>query len=382
MKLLDRIHALVATPSVSAVRPELDMPNRPVVDLLAGWLRDDGFQVEILAVDGPGKANLVATKGRGPGGLVLSGHTDTVPYDDGKWTSDPFRATERDGKLYGLGTSDMKGFFAVAIEAARRVDAASLRQPLVILATCDEECGMAGARALAARGRPLGRSAIIGEPTNLRPVRLHKGVTMEFVRLLGRSGHSSDPSLGRSALEGMRIVMNELTQLRDELAVRHRNPALHPPVPTMNLGNVHGGDNPNRIAASCELQFDLRVLPGMTDRGVLEELHGRIRRALAGSELTIEMGSLHEGIPPFETPAAAHIVKVAEALTGYAAEAVSFGTEGPFLSAMGMETIVLGPGDIRVAHQPDEYLPLDRIAPCVDLLEKIIGRLCVEGAEA
>jgi acetylornithine deacetylase len=380
MKLLERISALVATPSVSAVRPELDMPNRPVVDLLAGWLETEGFAVEVLDVDGHGKANLVATKGRGPGGLVLSGHTDTVPYDDGKWTSDPFRATERDGKLYGLGTSDMKGFFAVAIEAARRVDAATLKQPLVILATCDEECGMAGARALASIGRPLGRAAIIGEPTNLKPVRLHKGVTMEFVRLVGRSGHSSDPALGCSALEGMRVVMNELVKLRDELAVTHRNPALHPPVPTMNLGNVHGGDNPNRIAASCELQFDLRVLPGMTDRAVLDELHARIRRALAGSELTVEMGSLHEGIPPFETAATANIVKAAEALTGHAAGAVSFGTEGPFLSAMGMDTIVLGPGDIAVAHQPDEHLPLDRITPCVDLLEKLIGRLCVEGA--
>ncbi len=379
MKLLDRIAELVATPSVSAVRPELDMPNRPVVDLLAGWLETEGFTVEILDVEGPAKANLVATKGRGPGGLVLSGHTDTVPYDDGLWTSDPFRATERDGKLYGLGTSDMKGFFAVAIEAARRIEASSLRQPLVILATCDEECGMAGARALAAAGKPLGRSAIIGEPTNLRPVRLHKGVTMELVRLVGRSGHSSDPALGRSALEGMRVVMNELVKLRDELALSHRNEQLRPPVPTMNLGNIHGGDNPNRIAASCELQFDLRVLPGMSDRAVLDELHARIRRALEGSELSIEMRSLHEGIPPFETAATANIVKAAEALTGFSAEAVSFGTEGPFLSAMGMETIVLGPGDIACAHQPDEHLPLDRIAPCVDLIERMIGRLCVEG---
>ena len=241
---------------------------------------------------------------------------------------------------------------------------------------------MSGARALAAAGRPLGRAAIIGEPTNLRPVRLHKGVTMEFVRLLGRSGHSSDPALGHSALEGMRVVMNELVRFRDELGARHHNTALRPPVPTMNLGSIHGGDNPNRIAASCELQFDLRVLPGMSSRAVLDELHGRIRRALEGSELGIEMGSLHEGIPPFETAATAHIVKVAEALTGHAAEAVSFGTEGPFLAAMGMETIVLGPGDIAVAHQPDEYLPLDRITPCVDLLEQIIGRLCLEEAPA
>ncbi len=375
--VIERLAGLVRTPSVSAVRPELDMPNREVVDLLAGWLEHDGFTVEILTVDeGRKKANLVATKGRGPGGLVLSGHTDTVPFDDGKWRSDPFRLSERDGNLYGLGTSDMKGFFPIAIEAARRVEASALREPLVVLATCDEECGMAGARALVDARRPKARSAIIGEPTNLVPVRLHKGVTMGRIKLVGRSGHSSDPSLGRSALEGMRVVLNELAGLRDELGLAHRNERLSPPVPTMNLGNVHGGDNPNRICAECELQFDLRVLPGMRDADVLRELRARIERALDGSELAIEMDELHAGVPPFETPAGAAIVKAVEELTGHAAEAVSFGTEGPFLNALGMETIVLGPGDIAVAHQPNECLPRARIAPMIELLERTIRRLC------
>jgi len=375
--ITQRIAELVAMPSVSAVRPELDMPNRAVVDLLAGWLEHEGFAVEILPVaDGGKKANLIATKGRGPGGLVLSGHTDTVPYDPGKWTSDPFRLTERDGNLFGLGSSDMKGFFPIAIEAARRLPASSLREPIIVLATCDEECGMAGARALVDLQRPKARAAIIGEPTNLRPVRLHKGVTMARLKLIGRSGHSSDPSLGRSALEGMRAAMTEIVILREELAEKHWNDLLKPPITTMNLGNIHGGDNPNRICAECELQFDLRVLPGMRERDVLAVLRARIEHALAGSELKIEMEELHEGVPPFETSASAAIVKAAEEMTGHAAEAVSFGTEGPFLNAMGMETIVMGPGDIAVAHQPDEYLPADRIAPMVALLEKTIGKLC------
>jgi acetylornithine deacetylase len=373
-----RIGELVAMPSVSAVRPELDMPNRAVVDVLASWLEHEGFAVEIVPVAQDGKkANLVATKGRGPGGLVLSGHTDTVPYDAGKWASDPFRATEKDGALYGLGTSDMKGFFPIAIAASRALDAAKLREPLIVLATCDEECGMAGARALLDAKKPKARAAIIGEPTNLRPVRLHKGVTMARIKLTGRSGHSSDPSLGRSALDGMRLVLNEMVALRDELGTKHRNDALRPPVPTMNLGNVHGGDNPNRICAECEVQFDLRVLPGMHDRDVLAALRARVERALAGSELRIEMDELHEGVPPFETAASAAIVKVAEELTGHPAEAVSFGTEGPFLNALGLETIVMGPGDIAVAHQPNEHLPLDRIAPMVTLLERTIAKICL-----
>jgi acetylornithine deacetylase len=208
-------------------------------------------------------------------------------------------------------------------------------------------------------------------------VRLHKGVTMGRIKLVGRSGHSSDPSLGRSALEGMRIVLNELVALRSELGERHVNAALRPPVPTMNLGNVHGGDNPNRICAECELQFDLRVLPGMHDRDVLAALRARLDRALAGSELVLVMDELHEGVPPFETLASAAIVKAAEELTGHQAEAVSFGTEGPFLNALGLDTIVMGPGDIAVAHQPNEHLPLDRIAPMVTLLERTIRKLCL-----
>lgn len=378
-RLLEEISALIAAPSVSSVRADLDMPNRPVIELLAEWLDHEGFAVEIMEIEGEGgrpKQNLIATRGRGPGGLVLSGHTDTVPFDDGKWSSDPFRATERGGKLYGLGTSDMKGFFALAIEAARRTEDLPQKHPLVILATADEECGMAGARALVQAQRPAASHAVIGEPTNNRPVRMHKGVTMEFLRLLGRSGHSSDPALGASALEGMRVAMDAMVRVRDELQRENRRDDLHPPVPTMNLGNIHGGDNPNRICASCELQFDLRVLPGMSEKVVLSRLHAEIARAIEGMGLTMEAGSLHEPVPPFETPSTSAIVRAAEELTGHRAEAVAFGTEAPFLSQMSMETVVMGPGDIAVAHQPDEHLPLDRIEPYLGVLTGLIARFC------
>jgi acetylornithine deacetylase len=382
--LLSRIEELIATPSVSSVRPELDMGNRDVIDRLAGWLADEGFAVELMEVEGHGggpKANLIATRGRGPGGLVLAGHTDTVPFDDGKWSSDPFRATERDGKLYGLGTSDMKSFLAIAIEAARRTRDLPRERPLTILATADEECGMSGARALVEAGRPSAGCAVIGEPTGMRPVRMHKGVSMEFLRLVGRSGHSSDPALGASALEGMRRAMNAMVAVREELAKTHRRDDLRPPITTMNLGNIHGGDNPNRICAHCELQFDLRVLPGMDDAIVRREVHRAVADAIAGMGLEMEAGPLHEPVPPFETPATAAIVRASEALTGHAAGAVSFGTEAPFLAALGIDTVVLGPGDIDVAHQPDEFLPLDRVEPCIDVLCQLIARFCATPGE-
>src|SRR5690606_29615515 len=133
----------------------LDQGNRAVLERLAEWLEGLGFAVEILPLTThPDKANLIATLGAGPGGLVLAGHTDTVPYDDTRWSHDPFRLTEADGRLYGLGTSDMKSFFALAIAAARRFKAEDLRQPLIVLATADEESSMDGARALVRAGRP------------------------------------------------------------------------------------------------------------------------------------------------------------------------------------------------------------------------------------
>lgn len=378
--LIEMLQRLVATPSVSSVSPEFDQSNRAVIDILAGWLETLGFAVEVMPLpERPEKANLIATLGAGPGGLVLAGHTDTVPFDADRWRSDPFVLTEADDRLYGLGTADMKGFFPLAIEAARRFEARQLRSPLIILATADEESSMEGAEALVAAGRPRGRYAVIGEPTGLRPVRMHKGIMMEAIRLTGRSGHSSDPSLGVNALEGMHGVLGEILAWRTELQAAHRNPLFQVEVPTLNLGHIHGGDNPNRICGRCELHIDLRPLPGMALDELRGELVRRLERRLADSRLELEIFPLFKGTPAMETPAASALVQTAERLTGHGAEAVAFCTEGPYLQALGMETLILGPGDIDQAHQPDEYLALDRVRPTVDLLEQLIGRFCCEG---
>jgi acetylornithine deacetylase len=373
------LEGLIATPSVSSITPEMDQGNRAVIDLLADWLASAGFRTEVMPLPGhPEKANLIATLGAGPGGLVLSGHTDTVPCDPERWGHDPFRLTADGGRLYGLGTSDMKSFLALAVEAARGLEAKDLKAPLVILATADEESSMSGARALAAAGRPLGRYAVIGEPTSLRPVRLHKGVMGEAVRLIGRTGHASDPSLGRNALDGMHEVMSEIIAWRGELAAAFAHPAFPVPHPTVNLGHIHGGDNPNRICGECELHIDLRVLPGLDMDDLRGELSERVRRVAERRGLEWEVRDLFAGIPPVETPAASAIVQAGESLTGHTAGAVSFGTEAPFFNQLGMETIVLGPGNIEQAHQPDEYLEEARIAPTLELLKALIRRFCRE----
>ncbi|MDD1969247.1 acetylornithine deacetylase [Pseudomonas putida] len=372
----EQFAALIAAPSVSCTQPALDQSNRPVIDLLATWLGDLGFACDIQQVS-PGKFNLLATYGSGPGGLVLSGHSDTVPYDDALWKTDPLKLTEVDGNWVGLGSCDMKGFFALAIEALQPLLDKPFKQPLIILATCDEESSMSGAKALAAAGGVLGRAAVIGEPTGLKPIRLHKGVMMERIEILGRSGHSSDPSLGHSALEAMYDAIGALKGLRQQWQTQFSNPQFSVPQPTMNFGCIHGGDNPNRICGQCSLEFDLRPLPGMDPEMLRAAIRQKLQPLAEQHQVQIDYAPLFAEVSPFEQSADAELVRVAERLTGHTAEAVAFGTEAPYLQRLGCETIVLGPGDIACAHQPGEYLEMSRLQPTVRLLRELIQHYCL-----
>jgi len=375
---IDKISALIGSPSVSSTSVQWDSSNLGVIETLNTWLEELGFKCEVMRIPGePLKANLIATLGSGPGGLVLSGHTDTVPCDPELWRSDPFTLTERDNKLYGLGSCDMKGFIALAVEAASEFKDIALKAPIIILATADEESSMSGARALVDAGRPKARAAIIGEPTGLQPIRMHKGMMMEAVRIEGQAGHSSDPSLGANALEAMHGVMSELLSIRSELQGKYQHAGFQVNVPTMNLGCIHGGDNPNRICGRCELEFDLRPLPGMSMDGLRNLISERLHPIEAKHKVSLAVRSLFPGIPPFEEQANSELVAQVEKLTGHSASAVAFGTEAPFLQALGMETVVLGPGSINQAHQPDEFLALDQIRPTLDLLRNLIKHYCL-----
>ena len=376
----ERIARLVEKSSVSSAAPGWDQSNRAVIDELADMLEAAGFAIEILPLPGaPHKANLIATLGQGEGGLVLAGHTDTVPYDAALWSSDPFKLCERDGKLFGLGTSDMKGFLALALEAAEGVRADSLAAPLIELATADEESTMDGARALVELGRPRARHAIIGEPTDLRPVRAHKGIMMERVRIVGESGHSSNPAYGNSALDGMAKVLIALLTFRTELVQRYRNPGFEVPSPTLNLGRIQGGDSANRICGECELDIDVRLLPSMDADWVRTELRARAERALAGSGLGLQVTSVVAGTPAHELAEGSALLRAAEQLTGEGAGSVAFATEAPYLAALGSEVLVYGPGGISDAHRPDEFVRVDRLEPTVKVLQAMVQRLCKDG---
>ena len=272
----------------------------------------------------------------------------------------------------------MKGFFALIIEAVRGLIDQPFKQPLIILATCDEESSMSGAKALAEAGRPLGRAAVIGEPTGLKPIRLHKGVMMERIDILGRSGHSSDPSLGHSALEAMHAAIGELMQLRQQWQREYNNAQFSVPQPTLNFGCIHGGDNPNRICGQCSLEFDLRPLPGMDPHVLRAAIRQKLAPLAELHQVQIDYGPLFGEVPPFEQPADAELVRVAERLTGHTAAAVGFGTEAPYFQRLGCETLVLGPGDIACAHQPGEYLEMSRLQPTVRLLRELIEHYCLK----
>ena len=376
-KLLEMIEQLISIPSISSTQPQFDTSNQPIIDCLANWLSDLGFQTEIVT-SSKDKTNLIAWIGEGDDGLVLSGHSDTVNYDQTGWDTDPFMAVQKDDHIYGLGTADMKSFLAIAIEAAKEFVSRNLKQRLTIVATADEECTMQGARALSMANKKLGRYCVIGEPTDLTPVHQHKGVFMEAITLHGQSGHSSDPDLGNSALDGMREVLNELDIFKNELADKYVNHDFLVPVPTLNLGHIHGGDNPNRICAECELHIDMRPLPGMQIDILRNELRERILKICDIRNLHCEFIALFEGIPAFKTPSDSKIIQLTQLYTGKTAQSVAFGTEGPFFNSMGMETVILGPGSIKQAHQPNEFLSLSSIEPTIKLLRKLIYDICIK----
>ena len=373
----EMLGALVRTPSVSNLSRELDCSNRAVIDLLATWLEDLGFNISLQSLPNDTKFNLVAQKGEGSGGLLFSGHTDTVACNPDLWSSDPFELKSRDDRFYGLGTCDMKGFFPTILEILEHTSSAKLTAPITVLATADEETDMAGARHLLDTEELTAEAAIIGEPTSLEPVTAHKGIFTMKITTRGQSAHSSNPDLGINALEGMHEILSALLDYRDVLRQRHHNQVFDIPYPTMNLGCLHAGDSANRICNSAELLIDCRTLPGMSSAEVAEKLthHLVSLESKVGMPIDVELGM--PPIEPFSANSDSRLSKLMEHLTGKTVKSVAFGTEAPFLQRMGLDTIVFGPGSIGQAHQVDEYLSLDQVRTAQDTLVRVLHAYCL-----
>ncbi|NNU80903.1 acetylornithine deacetylase [Halovulum dunhuangense] len=367
---LDR---LVAFPTVSA-RPNIDMARH-----LARRLADLGARVELIATPDGTKANVLASLGpEGDGGIVLSGHTDVVPVEDQEWSTDPFALHQADGRLYGRGTCDMKGFIAACMAVAPRLAARELRRPLHFAFTYDEETGCLGAQHLvetlrARRLRPA--LAIIGEPTSMRMVEGHKGCCEYTTIFTGREGHGSDPGRGVNAVEYAVRYAARLLELRADLTARAPDPSrFDPPWTTINLGRLSGGQVHNVIPPRAEIDWEMRpVTQADADhvraslaRLVEEELLPEMRRTAPESAIETRVIGEVAGLVPMEENAARDLVA---ALTGAnAADCVPFGTEAGLFQSLGMSVVVCGPGAIAQAHKADEYLETAQLEACLDML--------------
>lgn len=368
---------LIASPSISALEPELDMSNQGVIALLNDWFGDLGFRCSIEQVqDSRGKHNFVATIGQGTGGLLLAGHTDTVPFDEQGWAQDPFQLTEKDNLWYGLGTCDMKGFFALVLAAVRELPLNDIKHPLYILASADEETTMNGAKAFAEQKSIAPDYAIIGEPTSLKPVYMHKGHLTQGIRIIGRSGHSSDPAKGLNAIEVMHQVITELMRLKQDLAANYREDAFTVPYPTMNFGHVHGGDAANRICGCCDLHLDIRPLPGLPLVDLEMMVSNYLEPIATQYPGCIQISQLYPGSEAFADSTDNPWTQLVSELSGHQAEVVNYATEAPYIKKLGCQTLVLGPGSIEQAHQPNEYLDTKFIQPTVTLLKQLIHHAC------
>lgn len=358
-----------------------DRSNAPFADLLCDYLDGPGVRIRRLPSADGDKVNLVVEAGPEPeshgDGLTLSGHMDVVPPGDG-WTTDPLSLTRQGDRLVGRGACDMKGFLAVATNLF--AEATGLRRPLVLLFTYDEEIGTLGARRLAETwdgAWHLPRATIIGEPTRLAVVRAHKGFVEMRVTVTGRSAHSGYPHLGKSAIEPAARIAVALSGLRERLAAeRPPGHEAFPEVPfvPLNIGTMHGGTAPNVVPDRCELVLTFRPLPG--DDGAALVRHVRDVVNEAAGDAPVEVVGLAES-PPMETPPAAPLLRALIEETGQAEPVtVSYATDAGWLQRLGLDCALYGPGDIAVAHRPDEHVPVDDLARARRVLERVIRRMC------
>ena len=354
--------------------------NRPILEcaaLMAQRAEDQGFRVELFEDhEDDQKVNVVCAAGPRTGeGLILSGHMDVVPVEGQAWSSDPFRLTERDGRLYGRGASDMKGFLAATVEGLDRIDLSKLRSELVLVWTHDEEIGCVGSRKLVRRlaeqGRELPKSCWIGEPTDFQVFRMHPGHVAIRVVTHGRSAHSSKPDLGRSALKEMARVIAIVEQVEEEERGRRRFEALlDRPYVTMNMAEIHGGVAVNLVPDRVELTIGYRPLPGDDPLRVHDRIRERVMDLSAETEvLRVTPAMLTDEGTWLERHLCEH---AATRELG----AASFATDGGNLEELGISSLIFGPGSIDVAHAADEYVGLAALERAVDVVEAVVRRSC------
>ncbi len=357
--------------------------NRALIDFVRDYLAGHGIESRIIADDWQNKANLYASLGPNKaGGVVLSGHTDVVPVTDQPWSADPFTLREADGKLYGRGTCDMKGFIALALALVPEMQAAGLKRPIHIALSYDEELGCLGAPRMLAdikANLPLPEVAIVGEPMRLKLGNRHKGCYGFDLTITGRDGHSSATHRGVSAIAYAARAIAYLEDMAERF--RREGPldnGFDPPYTTFNVGEIGGGTAVNIIARHCKVAWEFRPIPAVDPRTVIAEVEAFLNGNLVPRmrERAPEAGiAMSEAcvVPPLVPKPGSPAEALARRLTG-ANDTVglAFGTEAGQFQEIGIDAIVCGPGSIEQAHQPDEFIELSQFAAGEAFLRRLI----------
>ena len=375
MSFKQTLAELVAINSVSSIS------NAPIVDYLDRRCTSLGFttrRYSYVDENGLEKINLVAVIGTELSDvtsveLALVGHTDTVPFDP-LW-EDALTLTERDGRLYARGSCDTKGFITAALSAVERADLKNLKRSLALVFTSDEEIGLRGAKFLADLNVLRPRYSIVGEPTSLQPIRAGKGYSLAEVVVRGREGHSAYPALGASAVFRAARLINRLERIAEELK-RDQHPEFDPSSTTINVGLVRGGTAKNVIAGECRFTVEWRPIPSQPSDVVFNLLNDAIaeqRKKDDDFDAEVRLERLDSG---FETATDSRVVSVLERLTEKRAGTVAFGTEAAQMTVLGSEAVVFGPGDIRQAHRTGEFVPVDELERCAEIILQAVSTLC------
>ncbi|HUU65676.1 MAG TPA: acetylornithine deacetylase [Methyloceanibacter sp.] len=354
---------------------------------LIGFVRDylDGHGIAstlVSSADGA-KANLYATIGEGDGGIGLSGHSDCVPVTGQNWTNDPFTLTKRDGRLYGRGTCDMKGFIACVLASVALFKSRALSEPIHIIISYDEEVGCAGVRPLIARlgaDLPRPRAVIIGEPTFMTVIDAHKRIDVYRTKVTGKEAHSSLPALGVNAISVAAELIGEIDHMVERSAATENDPRFEPPYSTMSVGVIEGGTAANIVPQHCAFRWQVRSLPDRTVGAAKHDLAAFADTLLPKMrEVTKHAAIETEGqtsVPAFTAAPQSDAVALALALTGAnRTSAVSYATEAGLFEAAGCPAVVCGPGDIAQAHAADEFVSVTQIEACLKFLADLTDRL-------
>jgi acetylornithine deacetylase len=361
--------------------------NLDLIDWVRGYLAEHGVTSQLVPDETGKKANLYATIGpEGCGGIMLSGHTDVVPIDGQDWDSDPWTVVERDDRLYGRGTCDMKSFVALVLAQVPDLVRRKLHTPVHLAFSYDEEVGCLGAKRLVETLRHMPvkpRACIVGEPTEMRIIAQHKGKRSWRGHVCGLECHSSIAHTGVNAVEYAAEMVTFLRALAREKKTKGPfDKAFDPPYSTIHTGTIQGGTALNIVPKDCSFDFEIRYLPDDSPDAFIARVEAHAQTLLAEMRAVFPDASIRieprSEFPGLATPEDADVIVLAKGISGHnASEKVSFGTEAGLFSEIGIPTIVCGPGSIEQAHKPNEFIALEQIAKCEEFLGKLADRLTV-----